>query len=189
MPRRRSGPRVKKPKQAKFDLIEPDMKPLLEPYKLMKEIRAEFHPDTKQAKIALAWMHGVKANVDGKVCLGKCILSSELQKEFMEFDFVILLNKEVWESKEFGVERKKALLDHELMHAAEAVDKEGEPKVDAKGRKLFRIRNHDLEEFTDVVRRHGVWKKDLEIFAEAIIKKSQAPLFKDTDEKSAVAVN
>lgn len=182
MPRGRSkGPKKPKAKQVKVDLIDPHAKPAHEPYKLMKEIRGEHHTDTRDARVALAWMLDTKRDADGHLCLGKCVKTTDLYKEFADYDFVILLNKEVWEDKEFGVERKKALLDHELMHIAEAVDKEGEPKTDNKGRKLFRIRHHDLEEFTDIVRRNGVWKKDLESFAEALLKTNQAPLFKQAE--------
>jgi Putative phage metallopeptidase len=138
--------------------------------------------------VVLAWMLDTKRDVDGHLCLGKCVRASDLQKELADFDFVILLNKEVWESKEFGVERKSALLDHELMHIAEAVDKEGEPKFDSKGRKLFRMRGHDIEEFSAIVRRHGCYKKDLEHFAEALLSKSQAPLFAQQEATGGTAV-
>lgn len=189
MARRSKGPKKPKAKQVKVDLIEPDAKPLHEPYRLMKEIRREFHEDTREAKVVLAWMLDTKRDVDGHLCLGKCVRASDLQKELVEFDFVILLNKEVWESKEFVVEKKKALLDHELMHIAEALDKESEPKYDSKGRKLFRMRGHDIEEFTDIIRRHGCYKSDLEKFAEAILKKGQAPLFNQEAKEETLTVN
>lgn len=177
MPRGRKGPRKPQAKKVKVDLIDFNAKPAHEPYRLMKEIRAEHHQDTRQARVVLAWMLDTKPDADGHICLGKCVRASDLQKELADWDFVILLNKEVWETKDFGESRKKALLDHELMHIAEAVDKEGEPKFDDKGRKLFRMRGHDIEEFTAIVERHGCYKKDLERFAEGLLKKSASPLF------------
>ena len=176
MGRRRGFGRAKKIKVAPFELIDENHKPLPEPYKLMAQVRKDWHPDIAEAKIALAWRKGFKADKDGHLTLGKCIKAAELQKEFVDYDFVILLNFEVWNEKEFTKEKKIALLDHELMHADEAVDKEGEPKVDAKGRRMWRTRKHDVEEFSAVIERHGIWKRDLERFAEAIMKTKQKTL-------------
>lgn len=106
--------------------------------------------------------------------LGKCIKASDLQRELVAYDFVILLNKEVWESPEFTEEKKRALVDHELCHAAPAEDKDtGEQKTDEKGRPVWRIRKHDIEEFRCIVERHGRYKSDLEAFAEALLKSKQ----------------
>lgn len=70
-----------------------------------------------------------------------------------------------------------ALLDHELCHAAPSLDDETlDVKYDERGRPVWRVRKHNIEEFTEVVERHGLWKKDLERFAEAIAKKRRMPL-------------
>lgn len=189
MPRGRKGPKKPKAKQVKVDLIDFNAKPAHEPYRLMKEVRAESHKDTSQARVVLAWMLDTKRDVDGRLKLGKCVRASDLQRELVDWDFVILLNKEVWESKDFGEPRKKALLDHELMHIAEAVDKEGEPKFDDRGRKIWRVRGHDIEEFTDIVKRHGCYKADLERFAEELLKKGQSPLFNQEATGEALPIN
>jgi hypothetical protein len=159
-----------------FELIDHEAKPQLEPYRLMAQIRKEHHEDIKEAKIALAYQKGLKADVDGHVTLGKCIKASDLQRELVDWDFVILLNYEVWTASEFTKEKKMALLDHELCHAEPALDKDGEPKVDSAGRKSYRIRKHDIEEFQCIVTRHGLWKRDLERFGETIIKQAQKTL-------------
>ena len=164
-----------KPKQVKFDLINSNDN--AEPYNVMRSVRKEFHKDTLNAEIALAWQLDIKPDVDGHVLLGKCIKASDLQRELVDYDFVILLNKAVWQSSEFTIEKKRALMDHELMHADIAVDKEGEPKINSKGRSVWRIRAHDIQEFHDVVRRHGCYKGDLEKFAEIILKRNSPTLF------------
>lgn len=164
-----------KPKKVKVDLLNPEHNQ--EPFALLQKMRAAHHPDTSSASIALAWMLETKCDADGRLVLGKCVRTTDLQREFAAYDFVILLNKEVWESYEFTEDKKCALLDHELMHAAEAVDSEGSAKWDSKGRRVWRIRKHDIEEFHDVVRRHGCYKRDLQQFAEAILKKRGNPLF------------
>jgi hypothetical protein len=44
----------------------------------------------------------------------------------------------------------------------------GEPAVDPKGRRIYRMRKHDLEEFSAIAARYGLWKRDLEQFAAAL---------------------
>lgn len=110
-----------KPKKVLFELIKPDQVFLSgQPYELLNEIRAEHHFDTAEAKIALAWKKGTKPDVDGRLMLGRCVRASDLQRELVDWDFVILLNQEVWEDPEFDRNKKLALLDHEMMHAAAA---------------------------------------------------------------------
>lgn len=125
----------------------------------------------QEAKIALAWRKAFKADKDGRLILGKCVKASDLQKEFADYDFVILLNQEVWQDADFTEDKKKALLDHELCHAVPAIDdKTGEQREDARGRLVWRIKKHDIEEFRSVVAHHGCYKADLEAFAEVLMK-------------------
>lgn len=175
----------KKPKKCNFILVNPNDDP--EAYKLMDEIREEQHSDIAAARIACAWRVRQKADVDGHLVLGKCVKVSDLYKEFADFDFIIVLNKEVWDSIEFNREKKLALLDHELCHAAPAESDDGELIYDERGKQVFRTRKHDIEEFQGVVARHGLYKRDLERFAEVILKKKRQPLFADTDKGAASA--
>lgn len=192
MPRRLRGLKKKGPKAKKvaFELIDPNQKTKPEAYKLLTEVRKEYHSDTLEARVALAWHKDVKADADGHLVLGRCHKVSDLHKEFMDYDFVIELNREVWFSQEFTADKKKALLDHEMCHIGEAQDKNGEPKVDERGRKCFRMVRHDIEEFHSVIRHHGVYKSDLQKFAEEIVKK-QGTLFPPKQEAAvpAAAVN
>lgn len=190
MRRRKKPP---KPKAVNFQFIPPDDKGHTpEPYKLLSEVRAKWHEELAEAKIALAWRISLKADLDGHLMLGKCMKASDLSKEFAAWDFIILLNKEVWNCGEwpntFTTEKKIALLDHELCHAAPVVKKEtGEPSYDERGRRIWRTVKHDIEEFTAVVSRHGTYKKDLEAFAKALLTKSaKPPLLKEIDKKTEV---
>jgi len=135
-----------KPKKVLFELISPEQVFLSgQPYELLAEIRAEHHFDVAEAKIALAWRKGTKPNADGKIVLGRCVKASDLQRELIDYDFVIVLNKEFWKDPEFSREKKLALLDHELCHAARAVDSDGAPMIDSKNRPVWRVRGHDVE--------------------------------------------
>lgn len=160
---------MSKPKKISFELIDPDGDH--EPYRLMRDLRKKHHADLYEANIAIAWRKDLSADVDGHLVLGKCMKATDLQRELVEWDFVILLNKEVWGDIDFTVEKKRALLDHELMHAGRAYDNEGSPKIDERGRPVWRMRKHDIEEFQDIVSRHGTYKSDLERFADALLKK------------------
>ena len=151
-----------------------------EPYRILNEMR-RYHHDIDNARIALAWRINLKVDKDGHLILGKCVKVSDLQKEFADYDFIILLNREVWEDGEFTEEKKRALIDHELCHAAVSEDDDG-PRQDDRGRPVFRCRKHDIEEFHAIVQRHGTYKRDLEIFAEALLKKKRQPLFEDIDQ-------
>lgn len=169
---------MSKPKKVLFELIKPEQVFLSgQPYELLAEVRAENHFDTAEAKIALAWKKGTKPDADGRLMLGKCVRASDLRRELVDYDFVILLNQEVWEDPEFDRPKKLALLDHEMMHAARKFDDDGDPVIDSKMRPVWRVRGHDIEEFTSIVDRHGCYKRDLEKFAEALVKRKQAPLF------------
>lgn len=169
-----------KPRKVLFELIGVEDTVLAgQPYELLAEVRAEHHFDLAEAKIALAWRKGTKPNADGKLVLGRCVKASDLQRELVDFDFVIVLNREVWEDPEFDRKRKLALLDHELCHATRATDADGLRMTDTKGRPVWRTRGHDIEEFHEIVERHGVWKRDLEKFAEALMKRKKEPLLAD----------
>lgn len=189
-----------KPKPINFELIPPmDGTHEPEPYRILRTIREAHHPDLAKARIALAWRKKLKRDRDGHLVLGKCVKITDLQREFHEFDYVILLNREVWLDEVFTPEKKRALIDHELCHADAARDKDGFPKRDERDRFVWRTRKHDIEEFRDVVRRHGCYKADLEEFAKALLVKRNAPLFtqpalsnsliNEIAEKAAAVVN
>lgn len=73
--------------------------------------------------------------------------------------FVIEIAHKPWQ--ELTEPQRLALVDHELCHFD--VEIPDNPDHD---RKLVMVR-HDLEEFTDVVKRHGLWRPDIEKFARA----------------------
>lgn len=139
-------------------------------YTRLYDLVARYHSelDNTNVRIALAWATSWKADVDGRLTLGKCKKASELDRELAPYDFVILLNKDFWQNPHVSDAQRDALLDHELMHAAVALDEKGDPKRDEAGRTIYRIRKHDLEEFADIVARHGLYKRDIEEFVRAL---------------------
>lgn len=162
---------MSKAKKINFELIENESS---EPYQILRQMR-KHHAEIAEAVIKMAWRTNLKADKDGHLVLGKCVKISDLHKEVVECDFIVLLNREVWEDPAFTTDKKKALVDHELCHAAVSADEDGE-KYDERGRKVWRTRKHDIEEFHAIVKRHGCYKRDLEVFAEALLKKRSTPL-------------
>jgi len=62
-----------------------------------------------------------------------------------DYSFVITIAADTWNT--LTPAQRKALIDHELCHC---VFKEDKPAM----------RGHDLEEFGEIVERHGFWRKD-----------------------------
>lgn len=170
-------------KQIKFDLINPDDNS--QPSKLLEEVRKKWHQETADARVVLAWKLDTKPDQDDRIVLGRCVPVGDLQKELIDYDFIITLNKEVWEDQKFDADKKRALLDHEMSHIAPVYDGEGKNKVDSRNRRVWRTRGHDIEEFSAVVERHGTYKHDLERFAEALLKVRGTPLFSGIEQAPA----
>lgn len=82
------------------------------------------------------------------------------------FDFVIEFSHEVW--LKLTPEQRLALVDHQLAHC------ERDPNTGA-----WTMRDHDVEEFSDVVHRWGLWTMPLRGFGVAI-EKAQIDLFEGT---------
>lgn len=146
------------------------------PYRLMEEIVAAHHPRLEGAKIAIAWKFGKRADADGRIWLGQMKKGNDLDRTMHGFDGVLLLNHEVWNSADFSEAQMRALIDHDLCHLDVVTDTNGEPKLDEEGRKVYRIRKHDVEEFLEIVARHGCWKDDLRRFAEHAMETKDKPL-------------
>jgi hypothetical protein len=162
---------MSKPKELKFEIINrPD--PL---YRSLDDLVEKHHAHLAEAKIALAWKIDWQPNTDGQVTLGMCKKASDLDRLFHDFDFIILLNREYWPS--FTAGQQLAILDHELSHADVKRGDDGEVQRDDQDRTVYRCRKHDLEEFRDVVTRHGLYRTDLEDFARAIEQAKKTPLF------------
>lgn len=66
-------------------------------------------------------------------------------------DFIILLGELEWAGLTDA--QRRALVDHELAHC------DGAPNA-------WRLRGHDVEEFAEVIQRHGLWQNDVARFIE-----------------------
>lgn len=75
-------------------------------------------------------------------------------EESEDIDYVLVVAVSVW--NRIPAETRIALVDHELCHAA-GWDAEAE---------AWLVRGHDVEEFGQVVERHGAWQETLRAFIE-----------------------
>lgn len=146
-----------------FEVIHRDERPDL--YDLLDSLVEEFHADElSHARIQLVWRRGWKGDHDGRMKLGQASIPKREDRLTHGLDLRIHLNYEVWTSVDFSQEQQRALLDHELQHFAPQLDKDGEQKEGKDGLKEWRIRKHNLEEFREIVARHGQWKSDIQDF-------------------------
>jgi hypothetical protein len=159
--------------ERKYEVI-PEGEP---PYRILNEVlRAHHSALLCEARIVLVWTYGVKPDRDGVVWWGKVRKVGELEREFHAHDFAILLNATAWGALPESAHR--ALLDHELSHCGAEVDDAGDTK--------YFLRKHDLEEFNNVVRRHGLWREGVKVFVDAALKREQKGLFDPADAADAI---
>jgi hypothetical protein len=175
----------KKEKKLNISVVEREHEPGL--YKMLDGLVRKHHEDLRDAEIVIAWRFGWTADVDGRLVLGQMKKASDLDRKLHGYDFVVLLNFEAWTAADFTDDQKRALLDHELCHGALALDEDGETQHDVEGHKVYRTRKHSIEEFVEVVERHGLWTSELERFAEAAVKKKRHPLLVALGDDTAVA--
>jgi hypothetical protein len=151
-------------------------------YGMLRDLVNKHHDELNHQRIALAWNLAWKPDVDGRCTLGKCKRLTDLDREFTSYDFVIILRREWWLHRDVKDAQRLALLDHELCHATVRLDpNSGEPIEDDRGRKVYRVRKHDIEEFEEVVRRHGTYKRDLEVFAAGLLQGQQQMKLQDLE--------
>lgn len=163
--------RTKKPKKVAYRFIPPDVGAGPALYALLRDLVDAHHPELADAKIALAWNRSWQPDVDGRVTLGQCKKVGDLEREVADlagYDFIIILRQVFWDDEMVTDQQRRALLDHELCHAAVKLDEHGDPVIDERGRTVYRLRKHDVEEFTAISERYGCWKSDLEAFARAL---------------------
>jgi hypothetical protein len=137
-------------------------------YKMLDGLVERHHDHLVNSEIRVAMFTGWQADEDGRLTLGRCKIVSELDRKLHGAHVVIVLNADAWEH--FSEPQRLALLDHELCHAEVKLDKDLEPMELEDETPKLRSRKHDIEEFRAVIERHGIWKDDLQSFAEAVLE-------------------
>lgn len=131
----------------------------------VKALVAKHHDHLEDAEIGVILCEELPAR-NGRRVLGTAHVMSEKERLLTAVDLLICLDKRIWSvAKE---QMRRALLDHELCHFGMRVDEDGVPERDDKGRTMYRLNAHDVEEFNAVIRRHGLWMADLSSAAKAM---------------------
>lgn len=131
----------------------------------------EHHQHLNDAGIGILWTncpnsrHGKR--VVGETELGQNVgarsglwARARAEQQLLEWfggtpDFIITLD--ALHADECDDATFAALIDHELEHAAQALDEYGSPKFDKiTGKPKFALKAHDVSEFVSVVRRFGI---------------------------------
>lgn len=103
------------------------------------------HPHLLDARVGFIFRSEAESSA-GKEVWGKAQKVSDKLKVYLDFDFLIWIARDAWAS--LSINQKQALLDHELCHC---LYKEGAASM----------RPHDIEEFTQIVDRYGLWRLEL----------------------------
>lgn len=136
---------VKWPEEEKFLVCD-------QAHKMSQVLIPAFHSDITNAKIAYLMKEHVGGR--GKTFGAKTTLSSSKLKFLAEVDFIIEINFTAWSGA--SVPGRAALLDHELCHCGR----------DENGKYCFV--DHDIQEFGSVVRRWGLWSREVQMFSEVL---------------------
>ena len=109
-------------------------------------IISRYHPHLQEAAIAYLLRRGAWKR-RGHVVTGKAVAAPEQWRYLSGCDLALIINEEVWQG--LGNKGREVLLDHELSHFTA-------PTADKRGNLHWALREHDLQEFSEVVKRHGV---------------------------------
>jgi hypothetical protein len=135
----------------------------------MARLIEQHHEDLADVRIALVWVVGWEPDVDGRVRIGAVQRASDLARELAPYDFALQLSKKFFDDPLTTRDQKTAALDRELTKCAIKYDADGEPVEDARGRKVYRVRDFDIKEFSSIVARYGATvTRDTELFAQAL---------------------
>src|SRR6516165_5115327 len=157
------------------------------PYILMDSLIAQFHPELAEANIAIGYHYGWKANRDAKVVLASVSLFSDFDRQMHGKDVKILLNYNYWHNPATTDDNRRALMDHQLCHPRPVMDLDlGMVVRNDMGQIKYYLRAHDIEDFSEVVERWGIWVVDMEraaeVMADAWVKEKAAREQKTLDE-------
>lgn len=104
---------------------------------------------------------------DGKAKSGMCIRLDDRNWTIHKTDFIIEIAQDIWDDPNTTDEFREALMDHELGHVGIVWEAPNTPKMDPSGRIKTRCKMHDIEEFEEVLERHGAYHKGLRDFLDA----------------------
>ncbi|HAL17416.1 MAG TPA: hypothetical protein DCP32_11905 [Anaerolineaceae bacterium] len=130
---------------------------------IAEQLIEKYHPWLRDARIGFVFRDEAQQSL-GRLILAQAQKVTAKLQVYLEFDFLIWVSKEDWEGKLTDAQRE-ALIDHELCHCVKRLDTD-----------TWAIRPHDVQEFWQIIERHGLWSSDLHNGREAMERAIQAEL-------------
>lgn len=124
---------------------------------LAKKIIAKHHPELVNIRMTYSFSLKPK-RTKGMIALAWVQRPNKLLQYFSgENDILMFIDKKVWELAK--PEEKEALIDHELCHIVYSENRKGDP--------VYKLRDHEVFEFNEIILRYGGWSSNLRITIEA----------------------
>ena len=170
------GTGLAKPKKHKKVTIEPAERMnagrVIAPYRIMESLIDGPCKHLADARIAIAWRKGWPA-VQDRIKLGQMKMASDCDRAYKDYDFLMLLNAEVY--RQGANEESLTMTIHWcLLCGAPALDREGEQKTDEKGRACWNTRKPPIVQFPEILKIYGI-EKVLGLTVDAITAAKEGP--------------
>jgi hypothetical protein len=121
-----------------------------------QSLMATYHPELATARIAYLFIDRVPKK-GGRELLGKAAKVSGRWKMLTELDFCIEVAAPKWQ--DLTDDQKTALVDHLLERCSGEEDEED-------GSYNWTLREPDVQEFSTILQRHGIWNESLTGFVQ-----------------------
>lgn len=106
-----------------------------------------YHPVLKSARIAFVFRSEAQKQGE-RYILGQCTKVPAKFQPYLEFDYIIWLSEQDYMGMDSR--QREALIDHELCHCKFSIESLS-----------WGIRPHDIQEFSAVIERYGIWSPDV----------------------------
>lgn len=135
-------------------------------HELTREIISAHHEHLEDARIMLLFLDNAPKKGEKLTAATASKMSAKdnaIADATPPFDFKIIIANDLWVLS--GEAWRRALIDHELCHCG---------GTSGGG---WELKGHDLEEFAEIIERHGLWTSDVRDFVGRVV---QLDLFSQT---------
>lgn len=115
-----------------------------------------YHPELGTARITYLFIDRVPKK-GGRELYGKAVKVSGRWESLTELDFIVEVALPKW--NDLTEDQRTALVDHLLERCAGEEDEET-------GEYIWSLRDPDVQEFSTILKRHGIWHEGLASFVE-----------------------
>lgn len=130
---------------------------------IAEQLIDQYHPWLKSARVGFIFRNEAQKS-GGRIVLAQASLVPSKLQVYLEFDFMIWVSKKDWEGRLTSTQQE-ALIDHELCHCVKNLNTGG-----------WAIRPHDVQEFWQIIERHGLWSGDLHSGRDLLVHAVQGEL-------------